>query len=318
MLQLPNNRGTVLVLALLMVAITQIILLSLVEKNAIELRIARNRVSSIENQHLLQGGVAWAITQVQQNISQGFNQFQTVIPPTDINNKQISVILTDAQSRININEFVNDNLDGIAKVMPLILPNMNEQNIVTMVQDMIALGNPTLQEDGDTDSIRYGIFGSSALSELAGLEGSEQILNILQYQSLSELLALDIITRDQISKMSPYFYALPAKVPVNINSANHYSLMFYLPTLTYEQASYIIELRNVTGGFISPEVLTSDPVGATFNLDAERMTVISQFYIARVDVTDQNETLTLYALLQGKQQEGEVQVSVLWHSYGTL
>lgn len=313
------HKGTVLILALLMVAIVQIILISLVQTNQVGIRMARNSVDYVENQQLLEGGQAWANAQVYQIIKSGINKAVYTLPKTKINNRAITVRLFDVQSKINLNTITNNEKDILSKILSLIIPSLDGDAVTELIQALVKNGQ--LSQTVNQYTQRFpttGLREISQFQDLAQLKEVEEQSVSLGYVSLTEILPLTKLSPNDFNTLLNHFSVVPERYKLNINTADQYSLMFYEPTLTDEQANYIISLRDSNQGFTSVEALLQDEQVQSIDLNAAQLTVLSNFYLARIDVEEKDYNLTLYTLLKGEEKEDGIHVSTIWQSYGTL
>ncbi|WJW75224.1 type II secretion system minor pseudopilin GspK [Thiohalobacter sp. IOR34] len=100
-----------------------------------------------------------------------------------------------------------------------------------------------------------------------------------------------------VSRLAPYVTALPARTPINVNTAPALVLQSLHPALTPADAEQLVEGRG-DEGYASVDAFLRQEVFAGRTLDAGRLAVSSQYFLLRAEVQLGTARRRLESLLQ--------------------
>ena len=135
--------------------------------------------------------------------------------------------------------------------------------------------------------------------------------------SVSELRLVKGMTASLYNALYPHVVALPMITKININSATLPVLMSLSQTLNLSSAKNLMMVRKqkpfaTVQAFLSNDIVKKNPI------PQEKITVVSDYFLIKTDVTLRQQTLRLYTLLQRIVDHDKPQEIVLWQSKGTL
>lgn len=134
----------------------------------------------------------------------------------------------------------------------------------------------------------------------------------LPMMSLSEFRLIPAVEQSIFQTLQPYLCALPQMSSLNINTASETALMGLSSAMTKQLAESIVRQREASQGFATIDEVMALATGIP--LDVNAMTLRSQFYLVKADVTLNKARVTLYSLIQAQARRGQREVIVLWRS----
>ncbi len=327
-----TNQGSVLIVALLMIAFVEVIMLGLMKGHKIEIKYINTMVSNAQNYQLLLGGQAWAKGIAKQIAHQETNQAIYYLPQTKILGRNVKSELVDLQGLININAIEERKIASFEYVLSVLGINASNLKELGFLNKLSGSLNNTIsktekhikafqkrfkiQNYDSVNSLDAGSLFRQKFQILSETRNNKQPEHIV---SISEVLELGFPTSAFI-KLMPYITALPESVPLNINTASAVSMLMLDPKLTIEDTQSLIAERDQKGGFASVDEFTKLEQLTDLNIDAENVTVLSQYYLSISTVYDKEIELKLYTLLKSDNttEKGKINVSVIWQSLGTV
>ncbi len=288
---LGSMKGTILVVALFIMVLLEVTVVALLVSHRTEIRHSNNYLSSQKAIQLALSEEAkikdliYTTTKLKKEVPLG------TLSKNKNDDAFIEIALIDVQGRFNLNNLVNsDSIDGFKNMMRAISAQSFEMSdeIIQKAQSNVNVSPDTMPEQG----------------------------NQLPFASATQLRPLPKMTAEHFNKILPYLFALPAVVPLNVNTATEYSLMSLDPNITITTAQSIIKMRKNMNGFKQIEAFLSLAPLQGIEVNTDMVTIQSQFYLAKIRVNYQSCELTLYSLLgMGNQPDNSTGVSVYWRSF---
>lgn len=303
------QQGTVLIVVLFIVALIEIIVVSLTTQHRLAIRHTRNYLSSIEAQNIALSGEDWARTQIlaayinaknPQPQSDRKPQKPLILNKTPIHNGYIEGIVEDMQGKLNLNNIQDKNT----------LHNFNH-----MLKSLFQSVTPT-----KIDQFTSTLF-SEQIQKTTSNQTSNKQPSEYAFVSITELRNIPFMTQKNFESLAPYISALPDMTPLNINSATNYSLLSLGENLDLKTANAIIKVRDQLQGFSSVSNFFSIEPLQAINKEtmAPLVTTTSIYYLSNIHVNYHNIDLTLYSLIKiVEKQQNFFSTEIIWRSFGTV
>ncbi|TAK75187.1 MAG: general secretion pathway protein GspK [Gammaproteobacteria bacterium] len=233
-----------------------------------------------------QGSVAWAIEQLRrdwenQKPDQLIDKLPMTSPTNTINDYHISSTIEDMQARFNLNN-LNDTeaQTSFKRLIQSVAPNLSEEKIQAIVNAVV----------------HWITLGSMV--------------------SVSELRSVKGITPAIYHALQPYVTALPeAAALVNVQSAPAPILAVLSPTMNLEAGNAIMALRS-TSPFVSMQQFLNNDIVKNHPISAQKVTVVSSYFLVVTNVTIEKQQLVLYTLLERATKGDQLAINILWQSKG--
>ena len=272
-----SQRGTALIIALLVLAIAAAAAAAMVENQDLEQRSLQTQRDYEQARWMLRGGMHWARSILAEDarsggVDHGRELWASGLPPTDVQLGSLAGEIRDAQALFNVN-----NLLRAGKVAP--------PQVAALRRLLAALGRrPEL-----ADAIAAAMDASRPLADIAELAG---------------VRAMD---PDTLARLQRYATALPRPTPVNVNTAPPEVLAAVVEGLTLPEAQALSRQLATEPARRREEFQARLREGLSFN--PEDVSVGSQFFLvlgrARVGGAD----LRMQALLQ---RSGAALPAIVW------
>lgn len=303
-----KQRGAAIIVALFVVALVAAAATMMIERLRTDIRRTELTINANTAYLYAQGSVAWAIDQLNNDVK--FQKQNSPVDRTPIkaspdkhNGITITSEIDDAQSFFNINNLSDAQYQAnFVRLIQVLAPEVDgsaAQNLALNIADWIAAGskNPALND--------------YYLKLDPPYRAAHQPM-----VSISELRLVKGMTPQLFAKLSPYLTALPTVTPISVNNAPIPVLMSLNNALTAESAKAIAAackqnpFANIQN-FSNFDVVKNNPI------DANKITVNSNYFLLLTNVTLGQQTLTLYTMLGRSGQGAQVKTIVLWQSKGT-
>jgi general secretion pathway protein K len=272
-----SQRGTALIMALLVLAIAAAAAAAMVESQDLQQRVLQAERDYEQARWMLRGGMHWARSILAEDARSGSEDHRrelwaSGLPPTDVQLGSLAGEIRDEQALFNLNNLMRGG-------------NISPSHVAALRRLLAALGRrPEL-----ADAIAAAMDASRPLADIAELAG---------------MRAMD---PDTLARLQRYATALPRPTPVNVNTAPPEVLVAVVEGLTLPEA------QAISGRLASEPVRRREEFqarlreGLSFNL--EDVSVGSQFFLvhgrAKVGGTD----LRMQALLQ---RGGTALPAIVW------
>lgn len=253
------------------------------------------------------GSIAWAMEQLRGNWEkQKPNQLIDQMPiktAKEMNGYQINITINDMQARYNLNNLTSpDAQKDFVRLLKGVVPKISEQEANKIARAI-------------TDWISASSSQNEFSQYYAELPEPYRPAHRLMV-SASELRLVKGVTPDIYNALKPYIIALPEPTQVNAITAVAPVLLTVSPNMTLEAANAIVTLRSQTPITSSQQFMNLDVV-KNHQIQADKVTFSSKYFLAETDVSIEKQHTLLYTLLERNAQGKQITVNILWQSKGT-
>ena len=272
-----SQRGTALIIALLVLAIAASAAAAMIESQDLEQRALQAERDHEQARWVLKGGMHWARSILAEDarsgsVDHGRELWASGLPPTDVQLGSLAGEIRDEQALFNLN-----NLVRAGKVSP--------PQLAALRRLLAALGRrPEL-----ADAIAAAMDASRPLAdiaELAGMRGMDP---------------------DTLARLQRYATALPRPTPVNVNTAPPEVLVAVVDGLTLPEAQALSRRLATEPLRRREEFQARLRAGLSFN--PEEVSVGSQFFLVHGRAKVGGSDLRMQALLQ---RGGTALPAIVW------
>lgn len=319
MLALPKSRGSALIIALSMVALVA----AMATLMQLQQRISIRRTSLLVNNEraagYAEGTVEWARALLLVNAQKGkpnslIDKLPTHLNKIKINDTVITAVLTDLQSRFNVNNLIEKKyVEQFARLMTTVEPNLGETQalfIATACQDWVTQAIPN-----ETPIKGLPNFADIYRKNDPSYQAPHQPM-----ASITELRLVAGMTDQLYLHLLPHITALPMVTRININTASA-PVLATLGQLPLSTARSLAQTAR-TQPFTTLENFMAAANGQTYQIPADQITLESNYFLVQSLIQIGHQQLTQYALLSRSRnqnpEEQDILVDVLWQSQGTL
>ncbi len=304
-----TERGAAIIVALFVTALIAAAAIAMIE----HLRIDTRRTELILNNHqanfYAQGSIAWAMDQLitdwkQKQPGKVIDRTPIISPVNKVNGASISTIIYDAQGKLNLNNLIDPSFQIVfSRLIQVVAPDVDQETA-----QLIALGV--------TDWITPGINNSQFDQYYAKLNPPYRSAH--QYMaSISELRMVRGMTPTLYAKLAPFVTALPNPTHINMNSAPIPVIMSFSPLITLQNAKEFDTFRRKSP-LASLDALANFPNIKNTPIAQSNLTVSSDFFLVKTNVTIGDQHLILYTLMMRFLKNTQPAVITVWQSQGTL
>jgi len=225
-------------------------------------------------------------------------------PVNNENGYQISSIIYDMQSRLNVN-------------------NLNQVEMQAAFDKLMQSADPKLKKEQTKEITRTVTDWIGAGN--SGIHYADYYLHLPEpyrpaYKpmvSVSEILLVKGMTPTLYRAISPFITALPQGAAINVQTAPVEVLASLSPSMSMEAASVIVELRKqkpllTTQQFFGLDVVKNHP-----DIKENLVTTTSQYFLVETTVAIENQRLVIYTLLERTPKDRNATMAILWQSKGT-
>ena len=315
--QMPNNqKGVALVVAILVVALATIVAAEMAFEGHVYLRRAASLRLTDQAKLFAIGAEDWGAEILKLDFEEqdgpandNLNEYWAYdlppLPLTDADGQPIGQMLgqiVDLQARFNINNLVSDNggIDPAAlEQFQCILTALDlEVTVATKIADWIDADSEPAFPDGAEDDVYTGL-------EPPYLTANTSVT------SVSEILAVEGVTREIHTILAPYIVALPEPTRINVNTVEQLhdedvlpTLQCLEPNLNQGDAENIIDARPEDGFSDMNEFVQASGIQDA-NLANALAQLESRYFQAKIRVSIGTFQLSMYSLLY-RGQNGDV------------
>lgn len=304
-----KQKGAAIIIALFVVALVAAMALAMIIRLHVDLRRTDLILRADQAQLYAQGSVYWAIDQLSTNWkNQKPNQLVDKLPlkskQDQMNGYTISSTIYDAQTQFNINNLTsNDYLNNFVRLLYAALPDTGLEKI----NQLAAAARDWVGQSSTTEFENY----------YAKLNPPYRAAH-RPMVSISELRLVKGFTKDIYNKVLPFVTALPAITPVNINGSSIPVYMGLSDKLTQAAAKTLAQQLQQAPVNKIQDFMNLDIVKNVNNINQSQITVISNYFLVKTDVTLGSQKVVLYTLLAREAKAQQAKVSILWQTKGTL
>lgn len=205
-------------------------------------------------------------------------------------NLNITGTLNDLQGKFNLNNLLEKNYYPVfLKLLENVLTNVDpkeRENIAISTRQWI---NPYKAGRGNDEFISY------YTHQKPPYYPAQQLI-----QNVSEFRLIRGVNAKIYQAMSQYITALPETTPINLNSASKKILMSLGNGLTEAQVAELIQARGDKGIRDIKDVAT---IIKKLNIRGEQVTILSDYYMSIAKVTNDEQTLINYSIINRKTEK---------------
>lgn len=303
---MSRQRGVALITVLLVVAIVTVVSAAMVARQQLAIRASANQLQARQAWHYALGGEALAQAMLARDLQDGgepgagIDHLQEAwarpLPAFGIDQGEIIVRIEDLAGRFNLNALLRDqqpNPAAVEQFRRLLLRLQIDAPYPERLLDWLDADQQPGDELGAEDNAYLGL---DPPYRSAGR----------RLYDLSELRLLLDMREEDFQRLAPYVTALPADVPLNVNTASALLLSSLGDNLSLGAAESLVALRR-RAPFRNSAAFLAQPAMAGTTLQGAALAVGSQFFQATSEVRLGDRRLALVSLLQ-REQDGSVRV----------
>ena len=285
-----SNRGVALITAMLITALATIVAANLAWDNALDVRRTTVQLSYEQAEQVALGAESWVSTILRQDLEDSdTDHLQEIwameLPGLPIDGGEVTGSIQDMQGRFNVNNLVNPNGQVDQKAL-----QQFQRLLLSLGLDPGLAGLTVDWLDADLEpSFPKGAEDSVYTNLVPAYRTANQ-----RVTSVSEIAALQGITREELDLLLPHLAALPGQTALNVNTATPAVLQSLGENMSVADVERLLVERE-NGGFadlatsfstlVEPDVLNS--VGMK-----------TDYFQLKVVVRIGTVRFTLYSLLQ--------------------
>ena len=303
------QRGVALITVLLVVAVVTVVCASMIARQQLSIRATSNQLQARQAWHYALGGEALAQSILRRDlratresgaaqapVDHLFEPWALPQPAFEIEQGRIQIRIEDLAGRFNLNSLVQNQQPSAAAQAQfrrlLLRLDITEPYAERLVDWLDADQQPSGEQ---------------------GAEDNAYLLLDPPYRTagrslgdLSELRLLLDMREEDFQRLAPYVSALPADVPLNVNTASALVLSTLSDNLSLSIGQAMVQARR-GGGFREIATFLAQPAMSGIDLKGTSLAVSSQYFQAVSDVRLGDRRLALVSLLQ-REDDGEVRV----------
>jgi general secretion pathway protein K len=306
MLFIPNykhaQQGVVIVLALFVTALVAAISYFMMTELQRDIRRTTLIVRHTQAEYYAEGALSFAKDRLRENwekqqAKQLIDVIPIIFPLLSIKGYEIKTIIYDMQARFNLNNLTQEEAQkDFKRLLHISLPQLtleDREKLLAAIKNWMSGNGRNLQEEQQV----------SAADRLAHQEVAFS----------TELLSVKGMTPAVFAALRPLISALPAGTLINVQTAGQAVLMSLSDTVDLAAAAALIQLRQKQAITSLPEFLSRD-FALNHQLSAEKITVVSQYFLVETRVRIEDQELVLYTLLERKPSPNKIEVNTIWQS----
>lgn len=295
-----KQQGVALITALLIIALVVIVAISLLERQSLIMRRTTNHIQQEQAYLYILGVESWALKilhrdQQQHNIDYLGEMWAKQLPPTFISGGQLTVTLSDEQSKFNLNNLLDNesklSLEHIQQFEKLLKQLKLPLNILAQTIDWIDPdSNPQI---GGAEDNEYG------------LQKTPYRTGNTRFQSIEELRLLLSIKEEDFKLLSPHITALPSVTLINLNTTNEIILRSMVENISDFTAKELIEKAHKNGYQTVDDFLKESALG-NLKVNMKNFGVASNYFCLQTTVAIGENNRVVESLLQRDGQNSHV------------
>lgn len=296
-----TQRGSALIMALLIVAIVALLSTVLLIHQQLDIR-RSSQLFNYERAYLAaQTMQARAITLLKADLqAQQISTWPKQLTKLQIPGGEVTAILWDAQGRYNLNNLRDKaNQANFIQLIATVAPDMD----TTAVHELAATITEWVSNNANqrTETADYYV------QHQPPYRAAHQIM-----LSISELSLVKGMTAKLYQQLEPFVIALPQNTMVNLNSASAPVLVSAMPNLDLNIAQALVDQREAQGAYMKMSDLTGSELIRGQNINITKLCLTSDFYLLQINVQLAKQHIMLYSLLQRGINNNKPYVNVLW------
>tara|TARA_Y100001968_G_C19317650_1_gene697578 strand:- start:74 stop:988 length:915 start_codon:yes stop_codon:yes gene_type:complete len=298
-----RKRGSALISA--MFTMTLVAMVATAMHARLQTDIYRTQLAINQDRIVLasQGMVFWAMGQLRKPALSNLNTTVSVFPTQaryDYPGLSMQGYLEDEQSFFNLNNLIDERYQPIfLNLLKNVLPDLSANTRLALAKAIKARIYPA-------DKSRQ-LWRQNLTSHFLPDVIKQNLL-----QNLQELKTITGFSAQRFDALKPYIVVLPAITPINLNSASKIVLSSLGQGLSDNKIEALLRFKTKKGfdlAKIRPFLLKE-------HIDIHSITLVSEFYLNKATLSNDETNLTLFTLLKRQQLPHEpIGVSLIKQSY---
>ena len=305
---IKSQQGVVIVVALFFVALIAMMSYYMMNRLARDTLRTQLLLRNVKAELYAQGSIYWALEQLKTDVEKQkpnlpVDKIPLQSPIDEMQGYKIYSVITDAQSRFNLNTLTNTDAQvDFKKLLRLLAPDLNDKNAQDIVLAAIDWITPGQQQN---ELNKY--YMSLPLPYRAAHR---------PMVSASELQLVKGMTPALYRLLENYITALPSSSAfVNVQTATAPVLAALSPNMTIATAKAIEAKRsqvNISSvdAFLAMDLLKNHPI------KKEKIVVLSHYFLIETIVEIEKQHIFLYTLVERSGDQGKSTVRIVWQSKG--
>lgn len=309
MINRAKQQGAAIIVALFVTTLVAIAAIAMIERLRVDLRRTQLLLNDTKANLYVEGSVAWAMEQLNNNWKNKKNNKMidaTPIqsPPQKMEDATITSVIYDAEGLFNLNNVVKpESIDKFILLLRAVQPDVNTETIRNIAEGIRDWVSPGPQK--------------TALDDYYFKQNPPYRAPHRPMVSISELTLVKGMTPALFNALSPYITALPEQTKINVTSAPVPVLMTLNPTLSKESAKAIENYRK-TNPFHTTQLFMQYDVVKNHPIKEAEISVNSNYFLVKTSVKVGNQETIRYTMLQRTIKNSKPYEVVVWQSKGTL
>ena len=298
--KIRSQGGIALMTVMLVLSVVTVVLVAMSSDRQMDIRRTENQLRTIQAWEYVYGLEAWAIKQLNIDVTNNLyddltDKWNKPLTSKPIPEGNIQAEIVDLQGRLNLNNLLIDgeaSEEDILRLKRLLIILKINTDLVDVMLDWIdadmELRTPNSAED-ETYSKFIPPYRSANVA----------------FSDVSELLRLKGMTLKDYKKLLPYIYVANERTPININTASAVVLRTFAPDITKNQAE---SLYNASGKpFKEIEEFLKDEAMEGIVINKESISVASHHFLLSGQI-DMGKNVLIFDSQLNRNDLGEVKV----------
>lgn len=330
--RLRSQQGAAIIMALFVTALVAAIATAMISRLQVDIR----RTELLQNANTAylyaQGSIIWATAALDESAAKQkenpIDRTPIQSPVDEENGVKIQSTIYDAQGSFNLNSLSESSAQpDFVRLIHLASPEIEEEQAKNIVKAIVDWITPSSNDQ--------------ALAEYYVKQTPAYRAPHRPMVSISELRLVKGVTPALFETLSPLITALPKPTKLNINSVKMLTLMSLSPKITPEIAKKLTDRVKATP-FLTMESLQNDELIKNNEIETNKLTISSNYFLVVTNVTVGQQLLTLDTMMvrgggketdkqaekkeaspetestKTKEQPTQSNTVILWQSKGTL
>ena len=298
--KIRSQGGIALMTVMLVLSVVTVVLVAMSSDRQMDIRRTENQLRTIQAWEYVYGLEAWAIKQLNIDVTNNIyddltDKWNKPLTSKPIPEGNIQAEIVDLQGRINLNNLLIDgeaSEEDILRLKRLLINLKINTDLVDVMLDWI---------DADMDLRTPNSAEDEMYSKFIPPYRSANVA----FSDVSELLRLKGMTLKDYKKLLPYIYVADERTTININTASAVVLRTLAPDITKNQAE---SLYNASGKpFKEIEEFLKDEAMEGIVINKESLSVASHHFLLSGQI-DMGKNVLIFDSQLNRNDLGEVKV----------
>lgn len=306
----PRQAGVALLTALLITAIAAVAAVAMAARQQLDLRRTGNVLDADQAYLFTLGVESWAKQILARDRRDGEvdhpeEDWATILPPIAVEGAVVAGRIEDMQGRYNLANLVDAegraSEEDVQRFRRLLAALDLDEGLADAVVDWIDADLEPRFPNGAEDTVYLG------------KTPAYRAANALM-QSPSELLLVNGFTQEIYNTLAPYVATLPARTPLNVNTASAPLLMALAEGITESDATQLIDERG-DKGYPSVDDFLAHPLLKERRQKITDISVSTSYFMIYANARFERSKMDLYSLVA---RGADARVSVVRRSQGAV